>query len=749
MWNTGLNIEVVAMNPRASLVLTVSFALVACSDSPTRTELGSPVFQIADAVHNGGNPHFFFLPPMVPSPVTNGVFDGSLEPVVEICELSLCGTSTIASFTTTTGTGSEIVRVVPEDEHYIVNWHTDESGLDDQKDYRIRVLLGGTELGHADVDVVSGGNQLKNVDTGASVALLNGRTLPVKFRIEEGALLGEPVDPAGGEVSLAEGVVNLVFPPGAVSEAVFVTAGPATGLPAEPVPILGTAFDLGPDGILFDVPVTLTMQYDPANVPDGVPEEELRIHKLVDGSYIQMDAGVVDLANHSASATIDGFSVYVLLSRLFPGSPADVEAPVVLSMQVFDETAGTFGSATTLDVSAADAMLRTRINLTDNISGVNWIQIDYVSPSGRQIRFPCWPFPTDPPIRGSDTNGEWECSSTWPRYSEPGTWQPNVVFANDNVGNFVFFLNQAGGFCDGSGPDATCLTDLPEIDVTSNLPDLNAPVLLSFDVSHDVQPRRYASSITVDAGAATRPVVFRFHATDDLSGIGPHPSSHERFVLVFRGPSGQSQVRTFCSLAQGTDLDAFWECPVSVPQFAEVGTWQLTRLEVPDHVGNGGRAPVPSRFTPDGNGQLCNPDGNCVTTATVEVTGLGDGEAPVLQSLSLDVVGATVTTTLRATDMLSGTNEAIVQFNSASTDQSELCFGNLTSGTSSDGTWACDITFSEFAARGDWNLSFLTIVDVSGNRRLYTRRAADGFLCYTDSGGQVCADFGDTVIIVQ
>ncbi len=53
------------MKRAACLLITVSFALVACSDAPTRTEFGSPLFEIVDAVHNSGNEHFFFLPPMV------------------------------------------------------------------------------------------------------------------------------------------------------------------------------------------------------------------------------------------------------------------------------------------------------------------------------------------------------------------------------------------------------------------------------------------------------------------------------------------------------------------------------------------------------------------------------------------------------------------------------------------------------------------------------------------------------------
>ena len=93
------------------------------------------------------------------------------------------------------------------------------------------------------------------------------------------------VEPAGGEVSLADDAVSVVLPAGAVNEAVFLTAGPATGLPTEEPPIPGTAFDFGPDGIVFEEPVTLTIGYDQANVPQGVPEEELGLHKLVVDGY--------------------------------------------------------------------------------------------------------------------------------------------------------------------------------------------------------------------------------------------------------------------------------------------------------------------------------------------------------------------------------------------------------------------------------------------------------------------------------
>ena len=149
----------------------------------------------------------------------------------------------------------------------------------------------------------------------ATITVASGRqpvTQALSVTVEE----GQPVDPAGGEVSFADDVVNLVFPAGAVSEEVFITAETATGLPAQPVPISGTAFAFGPDGIVFAEPVTLTIGYDPANVPQGVPGEELRLHKLVDSAYVRVDAGVVDVTNHTVSSAIDGFSVFVILQRL-------------------------------------------------------------------------------------------------------------------------------------------------------------------------------------------------------------------------------------------------------------------------------------------------------------------------------------------------------------------------------------------------------------------------------------------------
>jgi hypothetical protein len=243
-----------------------------------------------------------------------------------------------------------------------------------------------------------------------------------------------------------------------------------------------------------------------------------------------------------------------------------------------------------------------------------------------------------------------------------------------------------------------------------------------------------------------RNVIFRFQATDDLSGVGAVTTSNG-FLLQFQGPNNQSLVYGGCALVQGTALNGFWECAVTVPSQAATGTWQITYMRIPDRAANGGFSSF-SYFITNGAGQLCNQSGNCVASPTVEVTSLGDNEPPTLQALGIVANQADVATSLDFTDNISGVSYAWVTYTSTQASQFQQCFTSLTAGTPMNGTWACTINFPQFAARGQWVLS-LTVVDVAGNVRYYYRRATDGYLCYYDpSAGTVCQDFGDTDIIL-
>ncbi|HSH75805.1 MAG TPA: hypothetical protein VLA09_08990, partial [Longimicrobiales bacterium] len=182
---------------------------------------GMVLLAISDGAHAGGNPDFFFLPPLAPDPSGHPMFDPDAfdpapSPRVEICEVTGAACAAVQPagfpivFGMTGGEASTDVRVVTADEHYVVNWHTSDYELDAMATYRIGVYVDTQPLGFADLDLVSSGSELKNVNTGEYIALEDGRTLPIKFRIEEGFRPGSisllPMDwrmPVGATVQFA------------------------------------------------------------------------------------------------------------------------------------------------------------------------------------------------------------------------------------------------------------------------------------------------------------------------------------------------------------------------------------------------------------------------------------------------------------------------------------------------------------------------------------------------------------------
>lgn len=180
------------------LAAAVALSLSACDEATSpaaRPAARAPALQITDAVHNAGTAHFYLLPPLVAQPVTAGEFDGEQHPTVEICELveSGCG-PVIAHFSRKGGTGEEAIKVDPANGRYFVNWNTQRCRtgactLDPAKFYRIRFLLAGLELGHADLDVVSRPQDIRSATTGEFIPLVDGKLLQIRFRLEHGIKL--------------------------------------------------------------------------------------------------------------------------------------------------------------------------------------------------------------------------------------------------------------------------------------------------------------------------------------------------------------------------------------------------------------------------------------------------------------------------------------------------------------------------------------------------------------------------------
>ena len=179
---------------RWQLAVVAIAAISACTEQQvTRPPVGRPTALVLDGAHNG-DPEFFFLPPLVPDPSTDpnfdpAKFDATLAPTVEVCRLTGDPRSgpvfCVANAALVFGPVNAILDLTSQ--QYRVNWDTKSPTLlDPSQFYRIRVrgAAGKSVLGSLDVDPVDQG--IKNLRTGDVVQFPDGRTLPIKFRIEQG-----------------------------------------------------------------------------------------------------------------------------------------------------------------------------------------------------------------------------------------------------------------------------------------------------------------------------------------------------------------------------------------------------------------------------------------------------------------------------------------------------------------------------------------------------------------------------------
>jgi len=178
-------------------------SLWGCSGTPAPSALPSASADVPTATARaisheptGGVKGFFFLPPLAPAPGPAGEFDDGLASSLEVEVVPLddsgqpCGDA-VATFTDTLpeGSASEHIKVSATDKQCSVNFQTDKHPLTDGAVYRIfvRRKCDGAQYGFADVQVLATMKEAKSLADDTTFALLDGRTLPVKFRISPDA----------------------------------------------------------------------------------------------------------------------------------------------------------------------------------------------------------------------------------------------------------------------------------------------------------------------------------------------------------------------------------------------------------------------------------------------------------------------------------------------------------------------------------------------------------------------------------
>ena len=218
---------------RLAMVFLLSMLVVGCQDRPTATgpsgettPPGDLNFLIVDGAHAGGNPDFFFLPPLQPSPLRNrnfdrGKFNPNLMPVVKICDgialnvfecaVPLKKNGKPVVFNAVRGWDRLPDWIDPEQYHVL--WQTRDYNLSTTKTYRILVKVGSTLLGYLDIKPT---NQLLSAlritAGGQDVGWLDDWVVPIRFRIEQGALCAPGTLDCTGTTAVGATADTVVLP---------------------------------------------------------------------------------------------------------------------------------------------------------------------------------------------------------------------------------------------------------------------------------------------------------------------------------------------------------------------------------------------------------------------------------------------------------------------------------------------------------------------------------------------------------
>jgi hypothetical protein len=392
------------------------------------------------------------------------------------------------------------------------------------------------------------------------------------------------------------------------------------------------------------------------------------------GTWSVSSVSISDVVGNSRTVTATDLEAANLPTGFTQTGAGDTTAPAMTGL--------TF-STPSIDTSAGPASITIRAQLSDAGSGVPnpyGPSISFVSPSNRQYASAMLQR-----ISGTAQEGTYEGTVTIPRYAERGTWTVSGLYASDQIGNSVSFSR-----------DALVAAGMPSSFDQTGADDSTAPTITALTVAPQ----------SVDTSAAPVQAAVRISVTDDLSGVNSTP------WVQFTSPSGRTTAGYVPMMrVSGNDRSATYEGTLTLPRYAERGTWKVTSAGVADASNN--------RLELDAAGVHA-----AGLDVTLSQTGADDSTPPTLESFSIETASVdtssasqNVRITARIKDDLIGVaSYSTAVFRSASGGQiANGSFWNRTGGTDLDATYEGGVYLPRFAESGTWTLEKLTLRDFGGN----------------------------------
>ena len=306
------------------------------------------------------------------------------------------------------------------------------------------------------------------------------------------------------------------------------------------------------------------------------------------------------------------------------------------------------------------------INTTDDISGINTITFDISSPSGEQDNYISnnleeW---TD---LGNNTYSYNFKISEW---AENGEWYVNYLYISDNAENQLY-LNSYN-------------QEIATFTVNSSTPDITAPQLNAITITPNDINAGETFTVTIDA-------------TDDLSGL-------ERVYVRIQSPDQAYSVNASGYITDWNNIgNNQYTKEVTISEWAVAGEWYVDYISISDNAGN--RSYMYDQVFATFNVNNSNP----ADTTDPEFNSIAISPSTITD-------GGAITVTVNTTDDLSGVGRITVLLNSPDEEQYYVTKPSIEDWQNlGNNTYSTEIQISEFAISGEWNVSYIYIVDNAGN----------------------------------
>ncbi|MBI5192800.1 MAG: hypothetical protein HZA08_05095 [Nitrospirae bacterium] len=134
------------------------------------------------------------------------------------------------------------------------------------------------------------------------------------------------IGPDGGTVTSSDGKVKIVIPSGALNKDTDITFASVNNQPSGNI---GIAYEVNPDGTIFNKPVTISITYDEASLPSGVSESGIKLGTVTNNKWEVITDSIVNTASNTISGSITHLSTYGIVevtSGSVPAAPANIAA---------------------------------------------------------------------------------------------------------------------------------------------------------------------------------------------------------------------------------------------------------------------------------------------------------------------------------------------------------------------------------------------------------------------------------------